>query len=93
MSFISSPMTSGNTTLNRRKENLRVIFSVSIIVVGITHSIKPEQYARIVPPQLPYPFEPVYLSRFFEILGYTRKPEEQPGTKRVKAHTEALLDR
>ncbi len=62
-------MTSGNSNPNRRKEILRTIFSVCIIIVGITHFIRPEQYARIVPPQLPYPFELVYISGFFEILG------------------------
>lgn len=62
-------MTKDLSILNRRKEILRVILSVSIIVVGITHFVKPEQYARIVPPQLPYPFELVYISGFFEILG------------------------
>lgn len=59
----------GNTTPNRRKEILRAILSVCLIVVGITHFVKPEQYARIVPPQLPYPMELVYISGFFEILG------------------------
>lgn len=62
-------MISDKNTPNRRKEILRVILSVSIIVVGITHFIKPEQYVRIVPPQLPYPLELVYISGFFEILG------------------------
>jgi len=62
-------MISGNNTPNRRKEILRFIFSVSLIVVGITHFIKPDQYVRIVPPQLPYPLELVYISGFFEILG------------------------
>ena len=62
-------MTKDLSILNRRKEILRIILSVSIIVVGITHFVKPEQYARIVPPQLPYPFELVYISGFFEILG------------------------
>jgi uncharacterized membrane protein len=62
-------MISCNNTPNRRKEILRVIFSVSIIVVGFTHFIKPDQYVRIVPPQLPYPLELVYISGFFEILG------------------------
>ncbi|HAG81941.1 MAG TPA: hypothetical protein DCL61_12435 [Cyanobacteria bacterium UBA12227] len=52
----------------RRKEILRGILAVSIIIVGITHFIKPEQYARIVPPPFP-PFTSVYLSGFFEILG------------------------
>lgn len=62
-------MTSGNSTPNRRKEILRVILSVAIIVVGITHFIRPDQYAKIVPPQLPYPLELVYISGVFEILG------------------------
>ena len=62
-------MTLESLTLNRRKEILRAILSVSLIVVGITHFLKPEQYARIVPPQLNYPFELVYISGFFEILG------------------------
>jgi len=50
---MSSPHDKDLSILNRRKEILRVILSVSIIVVGITHFVKPEQYARIVPPQLP----------------------------------------
>ncbi len=62
-------MTSDNSKPHRRKEILRVILSVAIIVVGITHFVRPEQYAKIVPPQLPYPFELVYISGFFEILG------------------------
>ena len=62
-------MISGNSTLNQPKEVLRVILCVSLIVVGITHFVKPEQYAKIVPPQLPYPFQLVYISGFFEILG------------------------
>ena len=56
-------------TLNRRKEILRGILAVSLIVVGITHFVKPEEYAKIVPPQLPHPFQLVYISGFFEILG------------------------
>jgi uncharacterized membrane protein len=62
-------MTSSNSKPNRRKEILRGVLSVAIIIVGITHFIRPEQYARIVPPQLPYPVELVYISGFFEILG------------------------
>lgn len=149
-------MTKDLSILNRRKEILRVILSVSIIVVGITHFVKPEQYARIVPPQLPYPFELVYISGLFEILGgigllipfvsvaaawglialfiavfpaninlainnipiegiphapflywarlpfqavliawawwYTRRPQEQPGAKRVAAEVESLTN-
>ncbi len=51
------------------KETLRVVLSVSIIIVGITHFVTPEPYVKIVPPQLPYPLGLVYLSGFYEILG------------------------
>ncbi|HEY9652279.1 MAG TPA: DoxX family protein [Coleofasciculaceae cyanobacterium] len=53
---------------HRRKEILRGVLAVSIIIVGITHFLRPEQYARIVPPPFP-PLASVYLSGFFEILG------------------------
>jgi uncharacterized membrane protein len=52
----------------RRKEVLRGVLAVCIIIVGITHFIRPEQYARIVPPPFP-PLTSVYVSGFFEILG------------------------
>lgn len=58
-----------NRRSNRRKEIWRVILAVAIIIVGITHFVKPTPYVRIVPPQLPYPLELVYISGFFEILG------------------------
>lgn len=51
-----------------RKEILRGILAICTIVVGITHFIRPEQYARIVPPPFP-PLTSVYVSGFFEILG------------------------
>lgn len=50
------------------KETFRGILAIAIIIVGITHFIRPEQYARIVPPPLP-PLAMVYVSGFFEILG------------------------
>ncbi|MDX2215239.1 MAG: DoxX family membrane protein [Oculatellaceae cyanobacterium bins.114] len=53
----------------RRKEILRVMLAVAIIIVGITHFLKPQEYAKIVPPELPNPFGLVYISGFFEILG------------------------
>lgn len=62
-------MTKDHSTANRRKEILRGVLAVSIIVVGITHFAKPAPYVSIVPPQLPYPLELVYISGFFEILG------------------------
>lgn len=52
----------------RRKELLRGFLAVALIIVGITHFIRPEQYARIVPPPFP-PLACVYISGFFEILG------------------------
>jgi uncharacterized membrane protein len=53
----------------QRKEILRAILAISIMIVGITHFTHPDQYARIVPPQLPYPIGLVYISGVFEILG------------------------
>ncbi|NJN88473.1 MAG: DoxX family membrane protein [Leptolyngbyaceae cyanobacterium SL_7_1] len=53
---------------NRRKEILRAVLAIAIIIVGITHFTKPEEYAKIVPPPLP-PYAMVYLSGVFEILG------------------------
>jgi uncharacterized membrane protein len=53
----------------RRKEILRGVLAVAIIIVGITHFTHPDQYARIVPPQLPNPVGLVYISGVFEILG------------------------
>lgn len=53
---------------HRRKEILRGVLAVAIIIVGITHFLRPEQYAKIVPPPYP-PLASVYISGFFEILG------------------------
>ncbi|WP_416666880.1 DoxX family protein [Egbenema bharatensis] len=53
----------------QRKEILRGVLAIAIIIVGITHFIRPDQYARIVPPQLPSPVGLVYISGVFEILG------------------------
>jgi uncharacterized membrane protein len=55
--------------MKNQKETLRIFLSLALVIVGITHFIRPEQYARIVPPQLPHPFELVYISGFFEIVG------------------------
>lgn len=55
--------------LKNKKEILRIFLAIPLIIVGITHFTEPEQFAKIVPPQLPYPFELVYISGFFEILG------------------------
>jgi len=61
-------MTSSNSTAKRLKEILRVIFSLSLIVIGITHFLRAEQFARIVPPVFPT-YASVYISGVFEILG------------------------
>ncbi|MDZ8109140.1 MAG: DoxX family protein [Nostoc sp. DedQUE12a] len=55
--------------MNQHKERLRVILAIAIIVVGVSHFLIPEPYVKIMPPQLPYPLELVYLSGFYEILG------------------------
>ncbi len=62
-------MSSFMRSLIQRKEILRGILAVCITIVGITHFIRPEQYARIVPPQLPHPVALVHISGVFEILG------------------------
>ncbi len=62
-------MTSNHSMSPRLKEIWRVILSVALIVVGITHFVKPEEYAKIVPPQFGDKFAMVYISGFFEILG------------------------
>lgn len=62
-------MSSTQPRSRRRKEILRGVLAVAIIIVGITHFAKPAPYVKIVPPQLPHPLELVYISGFFEILG------------------------
>ena len=61
-------MTSFPQPAKRRKEILRVVLAIAIIIVGITHFVKPAPYVKIVPPPLP-PLAMVYISGFFEILG------------------------
>lgn len=63
------PESAPSQTPNTRKEILRGVLAVAIIIVGITHFTHPDQYARIVPPQLPNPVGLVYISGVFEILG------------------------
>lgn len=62
-------MNSLGRSLLQRKEILRGILAICTIIVGITHFIRPEQYARIVPSQFPHPVALVYISGVFEILG------------------------
>jgi uncharacterized membrane protein len=51
-----------------QKEILRVILSISLTIVGITHFTHGYQYARIVPPLLPNAIFWVYLSGVIEVL-------------------------
>ena len=51
------------------KETFRVILTVTLGFVGVLHFAIPEPFVKIVPAQLPYPLELVYISGFFEILG------------------------
>jgi uncharacterized membrane protein len=52
-----------------RKEQLRVMLAICIIVVGSLHFAVPDPFVRIVPPYLSHPLALVYISGFFEILG------------------------
>lgn len=51
----------------QRKEVLRAILGISLAIVGITHFTHGDQYARIVPTQLPDALFWVYLSGAIEI--------------------------
>ena len=51
------------------KEIFRVILAVALIVLGVLHFTVSEPFVRIMPAQLPYPLELVYISGFCEILG------------------------
>ena len=54
---------------NLLKEILRVLLALFMITAGVLHFVTPAPFVKIVPPQLPYPLELVYISGFFEILG------------------------
>lgn len=55
--------------LKWRKEVLRVILAMAMIIVGTTHFIRPDQFAKIIPPIFAFPYSLVYISGVFEILG------------------------
>ncbi|MBD2073288.1 DoxX family protein [Phormidium sp. FACHB-592] len=65
----STPSHSYRRTGNILKEILRVVLALFIITAGVLHFVTPAPFVKIVPPQLPYPLELVYISGFFEILG------------------------
>ena len=45
-----------------------IIMALFYIWVGIRHFVEPAWFVQIMPPYLPFHFEAVYLSGFFEIL-------------------------
>lgn len=63
----SSP--ADRSIVTTRKERLRVILAICIIIVGTLHFAVPDPFVKIVPDYLPYHLELVYISGFFEILG------------------------
>ena len=48
---------------------LLLFLAAAFTGVGANHFVDPELYVSIVPPYLPYPYELVYISGFFEMLG------------------------
>jgi uncharacterized membrane protein len=52
-----------------RKEILRIILAIAIILVGTLHFAIPAPFVKIVPSSLPHPLLLVYISGFFEIAG------------------------
>ena len=53
-----------------KKVKIASIVAMSILYIwaGIQHFINPTWYVQIMPPYLPFHYEAVYLSGFFEIL-------------------------
>ena len=47
-----------------------LLLSVAMIAVGVLHFVRPKAFVRIVPKFLPAPLALVYISGFFEILGF-----------------------
>ena len=54
---------------SRVKRIIRVIASLAMIGIGITHFTAPDGFVKIVPAFLPAPLLLVYTSGFFEIAG------------------------
>jgi uncharacterized membrane protein len=52
-----------------RKETLRIILAIAMVLVGLLHFVVPDPFVKIVPSSLPHPLLLVYISGFFEIAG------------------------
>jgi len=53
----------------RRSQISRGLLAAFFVGAGVLHFVKPEPYESIMPPQLPYPRELIYISGVAEILG------------------------
>ncbi len=60
--------TAAQDFLKRKKNTLRGILAVCMVVAGILHFAIPEPFIKIVPGLLPYPEALVYISGVFEVL-------------------------
>lgn len=56
-------------TAERRSRISRGVLAAFFAGAGVLHFVKPEPYMSIMPPQLPYPRELVYISGVAEIVG------------------------
>jgi uncharacterized membrane protein len=57
---------------NRRQRGSQVsrgVLAAFFVGAGLLHFVKPEPYEAIMPPQLPYPRELVYVSGVAELIG------------------------
>ena len=53
----------------RRSQISRGLLAAFFVGAGVLHFVKPEPYESIMPPQLPYPRELIYISGVAEIAG------------------------
>jgi uncharacterized membrane protein len=56
-------------TAERRSRISHGVLAATFVGAGVLHFVKPEPYMAIMPPQLPYPRELVYVSGAAEIVG------------------------
>lgn len=48
---------------------MAVVLAILFTAAGVLHFVRPDTYARIIPPWLPYPMALVYISGVAEIVG------------------------
>jgi uncharacterized membrane protein len=54
--------------IENKKETLRVILAVCLLLSGLLHFLTPEPFIKIVPDALAYPHSLVYISGLLEII-------------------------